>query len=658
MEQTPTDPQALERLERRIADLERAVGELVALTGLRDTPIPPRRPAALAPPSAPLAAPPSRPAEPPSAQLPGALPVREPRVPPAPVPKRAPAATAFDLEQWVGGRGLLVVGVVALLASGGFFLKLAFDRGWIAPWLRVAGAVAAGMAVAVFGERQALRGLRRYGLALVGAGAGLAYLGIWAAAGPYALASRQAGVVLIMVLTAVVAWRAVVHHAEPLALWALLGAFMAPLFLPTPDAQAAVFLGYLAVLGFAAGMLAHRFAWRFLLDVAVAGYFLLAAPFVTDVLHTPLGLVYLAVGGAGALLVTQGRQWTEARLGALVLAWVLLLGHAGQAESEGVRWLAVAAGALLLLVEWWHQRGVTALRSVELAIEIDEDVIAFLATPVAFVALAAIAHPGMLAAWPGLAPALLALLYFGSGWRGRWAPFVAAGYALLAVLVVMQLDGTAVTAGWSVLVVALIAGDRWLDQRGGPGVAVPLAMVAAVHLVTSLVGRSDTEPAFTGRWALGLYAYIVLGALAAWSWRIRADLPRWLASGRVILWTLPAIALFTGVSFELNRFFAAQLPSWAGAELAGDLAISVYWLVYAGLAVMVGFRLDNWAVRTTGLAVAGLAAAKIALFDLSRLEALYRVGSFFVLALIALAVAYAYNRRARRAEAGGGDSPP
>jgi hypothetical protein len=45
--------------------------------------------------------------------------------------------------------------------------------------------------------------------------------------------------------------------------------------------------------------------------------------------------------------------------------------------------------------------------------------------------------------------------------------------------------------------------------------------------------------------------------------------------------------------------------------------------------------------------VAALAGLKIVLYDLANLEALYRVGSFFALAMIALAVAYAYNQRAR-----------
>jgi len=47
-----------------------------------------------------------------------------------------------------------------------------------------------------------------------------------------------------------------------------------------------------------------------------------------------------------------------------------------------------------------------------------------------------------------------------------------------------------------------------------------------------------------------------------------------------------------------------------------------------------------------------LTAGKIARFDRSRLDALSSVASFFVLALIALAVAYTYNRRARQADPG------
>jgi uncharacterized membrane protein len=101
-----------------------------------------------------------------------------------------------------------------------------------------------------------------------------------------------------------------------------------------------------------------------------------------------------------------------------------------------------------------------------------------------------------------------------------------------------------------------------------------------------------------------------------------------------------------GVSLDLQHFFAARAATSEGAQLAGDLAISVYWLLFAGALVRYGFWVQHAVVRTAGLSVAGLAALKIALYDLQNLDALYRVGSFFALALIALAVAWAYNRRA------------
>ena len=83
------------------------------------------------------------------------------------------------------------------------------------------------------------------------------------------------------------------------------------------------------------------------------------------------------------------------------------------------------------------------------------------------------------------------------------------------------------------------------------------------------------------------------------------------------------------------------------ARLAGDLALSVWWLLFAAGLVFLGFRLDRKRVRSAGLAVAAFAGLKIVLVDLANLQALYRVGSFFTLAIIALAVAYAYNRRAK-----------
>jgi len=64
--------------------------------------------------------------------------------------------------------------------------------------------------------------------------------------------------------------------------------------------------------------------------------------------------------------------------------------------------------------------------------------------------------------------------------------------------------------------------------------------------------------------------------------------------------------------------------------------------------VRLGFSLPRKDVRSAGLVVAAGTGLKIVLYDLSNLQALYRIASFFALALIALGVAYAYNKKASR----------
>jgi hypothetical protein len=156
-----------------------------------------------------------------------------------------------------------------------------------------------------------------------------------------------------------------------------------------------------------------------------------------------------------------------------------------------------------------------------------------------------------------------------------------------------------------------------------------------VFLFSAALWVREYHPAvFTDRWALALYV-VVAGTAVAAHW--------WGTEGRSVLlmWTLCGSAVFVGGSIEFQNYFGGIAP------LAGDLALSVWWLLFAGGLVFLGFRLNHKLIRSIGLAVAALAGLKIVLYDLSTLEALYRVGSFFALAMIALAVAYAYNQRAR-----------
>ena len=241
---------ALQRLERRVEVLEQVIRRLLAAGGA------PERMA----PTAPLAA--DTPVR--------AVPHDTPRWTPQPLHAPAPRTPALapDLEQWFGQRGLLVVGVLALLTATGFFLKYAIDRGWISPVIRSLLAIAAGIGLAAWGEARIRGGLRRYGAAMIGAGGGLAYLGLWAAAGPYGLIERRVGVLLLAACTVVVILLALRHEIEGLAIWALAGAYLAPLLLPPPTPNLEAFLGYLEVIGLGTGLVAYTMKWRRTFDLA------------------------------------------------------------------------------------------------------------------------------------------------------------------------------------------------------------------------------------------------------------------------------------------------------------------------------------------------------------------------------------------------------
>jgi len=647
------DPEALRRLEERVAALEHELSELRARAWLGGGPraVTPRpvRPPAEAPPPRSVA----------PGVAPGAVPATHPR-PPLLTALSPPARTTTDLEQWFGQRGLLLVGVVALIAAGGFFLKYAFDRGWIAPWLRVLGALVAGTSVALLGERQIARDLKRYGAGLIGGGAGLAYLGLWAAAGPYALVPRGLGAPLLAVLTAVVAWRATVHRVEVLAGLAVAGAFLAPVFLPAAEPSLVTFLVYLEVVAAGAVGLALRTRWTFVFTLTLIGYFVLPVALAGNHLESPAAALHGALGGLGVLMVTAGRAWPALRLAGLLGAWLFLivtaLQHLALGRVLAGRFVApLAAGAVLALVALAFATRLPLPRVQQRGLSGTPDAASLVASPLGFAVIAAIAVPDALRPYHGLSVAVLGLLYAAAGWKPRAATLMSVAAGLLVIAIAQAWDGTAVTVLWMALALGCTAIDRRFQQEGLQPMAVGVAWLAGVHQMVRLAGLpAESTSAFADSWALALYACVAGAAVAALLWRRLPDgAPD---HNRLVhpdvLWALSALLLFVGVSVIIARFFGAHAGDWAGAVLAGRLALSVWWLLYAAGAVQIGFALNLKGVRSVGLVVAGVAAVKIGLYDLSNLEALYRVGAFFGLALVALAVAYLYSRRARLA--GGG----
>jgi hypothetical protein len=559
----------------------------------------------------------------------------------AALPDRPAGAGQNDLEQWFGQRGLLAVGVAALLIAAALFLKYAFDRGWISPLLRAIGAVAAGIAVAAWGHYRVREGMRPYGAAMIGAGGGLVYLGLWAAAGPYALMERRIGILLLALTTVVATMLALHHEIEGLAIWALCGAYLAPLILATaPNPQG--FLAYLEIIGLGTAITAYAMQWRVTFNLALFGYLILAGAGAAPAIATPGGAWMVAAAALLALHVTLHRAWTEARVGVVLWTWVLLGAGLGElAGSQSARWLALGAAAALSGVLWWQQLqrdpfNPETARALGLTNATVERFL-FVTNPIAFMLLANAVDIRLIDRSFEIVPAALAVAYLATGWFRRSASHLITGFALVALAMVFPWPAASITIGWTILALLALAVEKEAGRPGGRYAAIALASAAWVGLFSFALFDRDHEGSATlvvDSWALALYAFVAGTAVAAyWSG----------TEGRSVrvLWALCGSAVFLGGSIQVHTNFALLTP------LAGDLALSVWWLLFAGALVFLGFHLNHKLIRSSGLAVAALAGLKIVLYDLSNLQSLYRVGSFFALAMIALAVAYAYNQKAR-----------
>jgi hypothetical protein len=226
--------------------------------------------------------------------------------------------------------------------------------------------------------------------------------------------------------------------------------------------------------------------------------------------------------------------------------------------------------------------------------------------------------------------------------------FAAVGAAALDVAGWQHYTG--VPRVWAMLGLVLLwcALDHRFSREDGRWYALA-TLWAVLHqlLGETLAHRPIQDAAFTGSWAVALWA--TGGAalvLAGGLWRqIAGSTMEPLVRG--VLWALAGAILLFGVTGEIGRYFALTSVSPQTARLAGGLGVSAWWLVFAAALVGLGFRRDLKSARIAGLGVAGLAVIKVLFFDLSSLDALYRVGSVFILGLVFLMLAYLYHRQNR-----------
>lgn len=555
-----------------------------------------------------------------------------------------PPGRPRDLEKWLGQNAMLVVGVLALVAAVGFTLKYAFDQGWISPAARVAAGLVAGAAIATYGETVIRRGLGRLGAGLQGAGAAIAYLSAWAAAGPYQFVPAGAGIAALAAISGLVLLTSLRSSEPYLAGLAAAGAYLAPLLLGEGPDTGNVLLAYGLLVSGGVGAVAVLRGWAAPLLIVIAGYFLMA--FVATDAHAAFLGTYLTLGGGALLAAALEQSWRPHVVLAFVLAWYGVLN--AQWVEGWEAWVLVAGPAALVWPLWRRALASPTQFRTRLggAISWADGLAAlFYLSAVLWTLVATLVLPAPADGYPLVAAALICLPFLLPALLRGQAAMHLAGIAVLFVGIVAQWAGLGIPVGLAAL--ALFAGvtTRTGDLVENRWAGLALGAVASWALFeNNAEQRPETDPALVGRWSVALYA--VLGSLIAIAgpvWKSagpRADAPGGF-NLRVWSWLLVAVVALSGGTLEIPNFVLER----GGSELAAGLAVSTYWLLVAGGLLAYGFWKDVRGVRLTGLAVAALAIGKVLFVDLAELQALYRVGSLALLAVIALLAARAYYRR-------------
>jgi uncharacterized membrane protein len=115
-----------------------------------------------------------------------------------------------------------------------------------------------------------------------------------------------------------------------------------------------------------------------------------------------------------------------------------------------------------------------------------------------------------------------------------------------------------------------------------------------------------------------------------------------------LLNSLGTVLAFLLLNLEIADYFtpegAHSLTFEFSGDFARDMTYTIAWALFALGLLLVSFWQHLRAGRYASWALLGVALLKLFLHDLSRLDALYRVGAFIAVAFIAMAASYAYQR--------------
>ena len=592
-----------ERLDARVRDLEDAVDALrdeldsARATGHAETPVVSAAAAGVAASAAPEPAPAPAPAWPTYEQMFG-----------QPIPGAAGAAPRpqrprVSFETLLAGRAMPIAGLLLVLLAAAFFLDQAFKNGWIGPLERIILGLVVGSLLIVVAVRRIGAAYLFLAEGLIGLGAGILYLSLWAAVAkfPELHVSRPAVFAAMIAVTAVLSVLASTRRSERLALMGMFGGFITPVLLASGPPDRVVLAAYLLILTGAMLWVSVRSSFRMVELLTFLAVVLYAPSFAVN----PIQHWYDVQAAVVATLF----------FAAFAIAFTLGTLHDGAASNARIVLLAIDAGLYALVLELVFAPKQTTLGIVLLAL--------------AAVLLAAARVPGLARrvqvayGYLGLAAATLAI------------PALFEATSLLDVFAVEA----------AVLITLGVRNrDRWLVLVGG---------VIFVCTGLALLGRGiDEAPHRNLVNPLTLAFIVYLGALGFVLARLVAsdEMTRVQRNWRnvaVVWWNVAALGALSREC--VDAFGGAR--GFNGLTNEAQFGLSAIWTIYASALFGAGLARGQVLLRWLGLLLFGWTILKVFVVDLAALSVTYRILSFLVLGVVLVLVSTWYQRAMVRQKA-------
>ena len=226
------------------------------------------------------------------------------------------------------------------------------------------------------------------------------------------------------------------------------------------------------------------------------------------------------------------------------------------------------------------------------------------------------------------------------------------GVALFFITLIfpIQFEKQWITLGWALEGAALCWLFRRVPHPGLRGTGTVLLVASFVRLALNpavLEYQIRGETAILN-WQLYAYSLSALALFAAARWLTPPNDCWNKVNLRGLFCALGGILLFLLLNIEIADVFTPagqrSITFDFDGNFARDMTYTIAWALFALVLLVIGIWQRNAPTRYAGVGLLAVALLKLFLHDLANIESIFRIGALIVVAIIALAASFLYQR--------------